>query len=45
LDSKIIVTCCKYHEIGGNDVSGDYTWRHLGFKARRLGTMYRHTIQ
>jgi len=35
----------KYNDFGGTDVSGDYTWRHLRFKARRLGTMYRHSIQ
>jgi len=40
LDSKFVVDCCKYHEIGGADVSEEYTWGHLGFKARRLGTMY-----
>jgi len=45
LDSKIVVACSKYHEIEGTDVSGDYNWRHLGLKARRLGTTYRHSIQ
>jgi hypothetical protein len=36
----MVVACVKYHETGGTDKCGDYNWRSLGYKVRRLVTTY-----